>query len=66
MSTQKLFIAMVIFAFASVISFFQINSYWSDTHNFNTWWYVIGGVTGLIAVYFLYRVSKQAGGRRDE
>lgn len=48
---------MVIAAFLSVISFFQVNSYWADTHNFNTGWKVIGGVLGLLACGFLYKAK---------
>lgn len=63
MSTKALFICMAIFAFGSVISFFQIDSYWADQHHFNGFigWLGIGIVLGLIAIYFLYRVIKQAG-----
>lgn len=58
---------MVVFAFLSIISFFQINSYWADTHNFNGLfgWLGIGIVTGLAAVYGLYKVS-QAGTPGDQ
>lgn len=63
MSTKKLFVLMAIFAFGSVISFFQINSYWADKHHFNGFigWLGIGIALGLVAIYFLYRVAKQAG-----
>lgn len=63
MSTKALFICMAIFAFGSVISFFQIDSYWADQHHFNgiIGWLGIGIVLGLVAIYFLYRVIKQAG-----
>lgn len=55
---------MVIFAFASVISFFQINSYWADKNNFNglVGWLGIGIVTGLVAVFCLAKVMKYGGG----
>jgi len=51
-------------AFASVISFFQINSYWSDTHHFNGLfgWLGIGIVIGLLAIWQLAIVIKQGGG----
>lgn len=52
---------MVVAAFIAVISFFQINSYWADTHHFNTGWKVIGGIFSLIAVFGLYKVVKQGG-----
>ena len=55
MSTlQKWIIVTVVLAFASIISFFQINSYWADKHNFNTTWLLIGIITGLGAAYFGY------------
>ncbi len=56
---NKNFLAAVIFAFASVVSFFQINSYWSDNHHFNGFfgWMGIGVVSGLAAIYFLYKTA---------
>lgn len=56
------FIFMVVFAFASVLSFFQINSYWADQHNFNGLfgWLGIGIVTGLAAVFGLYKTAKNS------
>jgi hypothetical protein len=62
------FIFMTVFAFASVISFFQINSYWADQHDFNGLfgWLGIGIVTGLAAIFGLYKVNKLAGtGKQD-
>lgn len=63
MSTKVLFALMAVFAFGSVISFFQIDSYWADQHHFNgiIGWLGIGIVLGLVAIYFLYRVIKQSG-----
>lgn len=64
MSTTKWFLTMTVFAFASVISFFQINSYWADKHNFNglIGWLGIGIVTGLVAIFCLTKVAKQGSG----
>ena len=61
---KKYFIAMAIFAFASVISFFQINSYWADQHHFNGLfgWLGLGIVFGLVAIYFLTQVIKNSNG----
>lgn len=61
---KQYFICMAIFALLSVISFFQINSYWADQHHFNgvIGWLGIGIVTGLIAIYFLYLVTKNTNG----
>lgn len=54
---------MTVFAFLSVISFFQINSAWADKHHFNGLfgWLGLGIVFGLIAIYGLYNVAKNAG-----
>jgi hypothetical protein len=43
---------MVILAFGSVISFFQIDSYWADKHNFNglKGWLGIGIALGVAAI----------------
>lgn len=64
MTTKGWFALMVFFAFASVISFFQINSYWADQNDFNgvKGWTGLGIVLGIIATYCLYKVSKTAGG----
>lgn len=50
---------MVITAFISVISFFQLNSYWADKHHFNGifGWLGIGIVFGIAAAYCLYKVK---------
>jgi hypothetical protein len=55
---------MVLFGFASVISFFQINSYWSDQHNFNglKGWLGIGIACGIVAIFCLYKTSKTSTG----
>ena len=49
---------------SSVISFFQINSYWADQNNFNGvfGWLGIGIVTAAVAVFCLTKVSKYGGG----
>lgn len=62
MNVKKWFTLMVVTAFISVISFFQINSYWADKHHFNGGWTVIGIVFGLVACFCLYNVKKEAGG----
>lgn len=51
-----------VFAFASMISFFQINSDWADRHNFNGLfgWLGIGIVFGLVSVFGLYKVNKNS------
>lgn len=63
MSTKLLFAIMVLFAFGSVISFFQINSAWADANNANgiTGFLGLGILLGIAAVYFLFRVVKQSG-----
>lgn len=61
-NAKKWFIAMTISAFVSVGSFFQINSYWADQHNFNGLfgWLGIGIVFALIAIFCLYKVTKNS------
>lgn len=56
--TRKWFLAMVVFAFASVISFFQINSYQADLHNSNWIWTIAGVLFALSAVFCLTKVAK--------
>lgn len=63
--TRKWFVAMCILAFGSIISFFQINSYWADKNHFNTPWLIIGIVLGLCAVYCLKMVNKYGGSSKD-
>ena len=62
--TRKWFGLMVVFSFASVISFFQINSYQADLNNMNGLfgWLGIGIVLGLAAVFCLSKVAKNGGG----
>jgi len=62
--TRKWFGLMTVFAFGSVISFFQINSYWADQNNFNGFfgWLGIGIVLGLVAIFCLSKVMKYGGG----
>lgn len=61
------FALTAVFAFISVISFFQINSYWADKHHFNgiVGWLGIGIVTGIIACFFLYKTIKMGGGAKQ-
>lgn len=61
MSTKTAWFVMAIAAFASFISFIQINSAWADAHNFNTGWLVIGIVTALVAIGCLYKVWRDWG-----
>lgn len=65
MSTKKWFAAMTVCAFISVISFFQINSFWADNNNFNglKGWLGIGIVFGLVAVFCLNKVAKAGSGK---
>jgi len=55
-----------IFAFASVISFFQGNSYWADQHNFNGWfigWKGVGGLFGLAAIFCYWKAKGTSTGK---
>lgn len=56
---------LVVSAFISVVSFFQINSAWADAHHFNGLfgWLGIGIVFGLAAVYCLYKVVTTSTGK---
>lgn len=60
LTQSQWFMVTAAFAFASAISFFNINSSWADEHNFNG----LLGFTGtgilsaLLAVYSLYKTSK--------
>ncbi len=62
MSTKTWFGLMSAAAFASGISFFQINSAWADDHHFNgiIGWSGLGIVFGLAAIYCLYKVAKNS------
>jgi hypothetical protein len=57
---KKWFIITAVLAFLSVISFFQVNSYWADQNSFNTGWKIIGGIFGLGAVYSLFKAVKNS------
>ena len=63
--TKKWFFAMTVSAFASVISFFHINSYVADKNDINWLFTVIGVVVGLFAVYCLKNVAKHGGSSKD-
>lgn len=56
--------AMVVLAFGSIISFFQINSYAADKNNMNGLfgWLGIGIVLGIAACYCLYKANKTSTG----
>lgn len=55
----------VICALASVVSFFQIQSYWADQHHFNGifGWLGIGIILGVAAILFLLKANKTTGGK---
>lgn len=61
MSTKTSWVILVVAAFLSVISFFQINSAWADAHNFNTGFILIGIVLALVAIGCLVKVAKTWG-----
>lgn len=58
MNTSRWFAVTSVLAFMAVISFFQVNSYWADKHHFNTWWIIIGILTGLAAIFCFSKVIK--------
>ncbi len=60
MTAKTWFAFMTFFAFASVICFFHIDSYFADTYNFNTGFLVGGIVLALVAVFGLIKVIKNS------
>ncbi|MEP7375524.1 MAG: hypothetical protein ABI675_19420 [Chitinophagaceae bacterium] len=58
---KKWFAFMTVFAFASVICFFNINSYFADTHKINWLFILLGIVFALVAIYGLKKVNDIAG-----
>lgn len=54
------------FAFASVISFFQINSALADRKKLNTMWKVLGVVFGIVAIVLLIMVASEGGTPKAE
>lgn len=60
MNFKKWYLLMVVFAFASVISFFQIDSAWADENNFNGFkgFLGLGIVFGFLTI-FSYLKAKQ-------
>lgn len=59
MSTKFWFTMMVISAFGGIICFFQINSYFADTHKINGLFTALG-VIGLLGAAFCYYMSVKA------
>lgn len=58
MTLKKWYAVLVITAFISVISFFQINSYFADKHKIN-WLFIVVGVLFAIATgYSFYMCNK--------
>jgi hypothetical protein len=59
-TTKEWFIVMTIFAFISVISFFQIDSAWADENNFNgiDGWLGIGLISAAIAIFAGFEAKK--------
>lgn len=54
---------VVVLSILSVISFFQVNSYWADKNNFNGAWKVIGIVLGLGAIFCYWKTTKTSDGK---
>lgn len=62
MSTKKWFAIMAVTGFASVISFFHINSYVADKNNINGLFWGLGIGFALAAIYCLTKVAKAGSG----
>lgn len=63
---NKLFWGLTVgFAFAAMISFFQINSYHADKHHLNGLYTVLGIAFTLASLYSIYRVSKVSNTGKD-
>ena len=67
MKSGTTFILMVIAAFASAISFFQVDSAFSDSHNLNGPFDSLNGlfiaagiISAIAAIYFLIMTIKKA------
>lgn len=50
---------MILSAFAGMISFFQVDSDYGDTHKFNSWFIVVGVLFVLLAIYGLIKFIKE-------
>ncbi len=55
-----------VFAFASSISFFQIDSAWADEHHANWLWYTGGFLFAIITFIIIYNVIIMTNKRKDE
>lgn len=55
---KKWSVLMVLSTFASVISFFQVNSYFADKHSLNGLFTFSGIVLGLFAMFSLYKFNQ--------
>jgi len=60
MNIKTWYTLMVISAFGGMISFFQINSYFADTHKLNGLFTLLGVVGLLGAGFCYYKASKQS------
>lgn len=61
-TAKQWFVFMAVAAFLSIVSFFQIDSAWADAHHFNGLfgWKGIGIITGLVAVFGLYKINQNS------
>ena len=59
-ATKEWFIFATVFAFISVISFFQIDSAWADENNFNglKGWLGIGLASAGVSIFGLFKAKK--------
>lgn len=60
MSIKKRFVLMAILAFASFISFIQIESWFAEKNNISTLFWISGFAFGMLATWNLAIIVKQA------
>jgi uncharacterized membrane protein YuzA (DUF378 family) len=66
---MKFWILSGVIGFASVISFFQVNSAKADEHKLNTVWLIAGIILGLASLYTMwvaFQNSADGGGDQEK
>ncbi len=60
MTAKTWFAFMTFFAFASIICFFQIDSYYADVNDLNTGFLIGGILLAFVAIFGLIKVIKNS------